>query len=115
MHRAQGRTVDVARALATTATSREGLYVAMTRGRHANDLFVATDDQARDEILSRITRSDRRDVAARDAMLAEAERVDSPAELARQHQDVTSRADELRYSTHLRATLGPDAERVVTS
>lgn len=115
VHRAQGRTVDVARALATTATSREGLYVAMTRGRHANDLFVATDDQARDEILSRITRSDRRDVAARDAMLAEAERVDSPAELARQHQDVTSRADELRYSTHLRATLGPDAERVVTS
>lgn len=115
VHRAQGRTVDVARALATTATSREGLYVAMTRGRHANDLFVATDDQARDDILSRITRSDRRDVAARDAMLTEAERVDSPAELARQHQDVSSRADELRYGAHLRTALGHDAERVVTS
>lgn len=115
VHRAQGRTVDVARALATTATSREGLYVAMTRGRHANDLFVATDDQPRDAILSRITRSDRRDVAARDAMLAEAERVDSPAELGRQHQDVTNRADENRYSTHLREVLGTDAERVVTA
>lgn len=115
VHRAQGRTVDVARSLATTSTSREGLYVAMTRGRHGNDLFVATDDQPRDAILSRITRSDRRDVAARDAMLSEAERVDSPAELGRQHQDVTSRADELRYSAHLRGVLGADAERIITS
>ena len=115
VHRAQGRTVDVARALATTATSREGLYVAMTRGRHSNELFVGTDDQPREVVLSRITRSDRRDVAARDAMLTEAERVDSPAELGRQHQDVTSRADEQRYSSHLRESLGAGAERVVTS
>src|SRR5699024_9325190 len=62
-----------------------------------------------------ITRSDRRDRAARDAMLTEAERADSPAALGRQHQDVTSRADEQRYSTHLRENLGAEAERVVTS
>jgi len=115
VHRAQGRTVDVARAMTTTATSREGLYVAMTRGRYSNELFVATDDQPREAILSRITRSDRRDVAARDAMLAEAERVDSPAELARQHQDVTERADEIRYTQHLRRSFGASAEAVITS
>lgn len=115
VHRAQGRTVDVARSLATDATSREGLYVAMTRGRHANDLFVATDDQPRDVVLSRITRSDRRDVAARDAMLAQAEKVDAVADLARQHQDVTDRADALRYTGHLREAYGADAERVITS
>lgn len=115
VHRAQGRTVDVARAIATSTTNREGLYVALTRGRYSNELFVATDDQPRDAILSRITRSDGRDTAARDAMLAEAERVDSPAELGRQHQDVTSRADEARYAAHLRQVLGQDAERILTS
>lgn len=113
VHRAQGRTVDVARALAGTATSREGLYVAMTRGRRSNELFVATDEQSREQVLARITSADRRDVAARDAMLAEAERVDSPAELARQHQDVTDRADALRYTAHLRDAYGAEAEKVI--
>lgn len=115
VHRAQGRTVDVARALATTATSREGLYVAMTRGRHGNELFVATDERPRAEILARITTADRRDVAARDAMLAEAHRVDSAAELARQHEDVTQRADGLRYTQTLRTVFGADAEPLLTS
>lgn len=115
VHRAQGRTVDVARSLATDATSREGLYVAMTRGRHTNELYVATDDQPRDVILSRITRTDRRDIAARDAMLTQAEKVDAVADLARQHQDVTDRADALRYTGHLRQAYGPEAERVITS
>lgn len=115
VHRAQGRTVDVARALATGVTSREGLYVALTRGRDANSLFVATDDQPRAAVLSRITRVDGRDLSARDAMLTEAERVDSTADLARQHQDVTRRADEQRYTAALRSAYGAAAERVIDS
>ncbi|MDR1426472.1 MAG: AAA family ATPase, partial [Bifidobacteriaceae bacterium] len=42
-HRAQGLTVDTAHVLAGPATTREALYVAMTRGRHANTAYVATD------------------------------------------------------------------------
>jgi conjugative relaxase-like TrwC/TraI family protein len=43
-HRAQGMTVDSAHAVVTGPTiSRETLYVAMTRGRHSNHLYVATD------------------------------------------------------------------------
>jgi len=42
VHRAQGRTVDTAHALVTPATSREGLYVAATRGRLDNRLYVDT-------------------------------------------------------------------------
>jgi conjugative relaxase-like TrwC/TraI family protein len=41
-HRAQGRTVDTAHVLVEPTTSREVLYVAATRGRHANHVYVDT-------------------------------------------------------------------------
>jgi ATP-dependent exoDNAse (exonuclease V) alpha subunit len=41
-HRAQGRTVDTAHVLVEPTTTREVLYVAATRGRHANHLYVDT-------------------------------------------------------------------------
>jgi conjugative relaxase-like TrwC/TraI family protein len=41
-HRAQGRTVDTAHAFASPTTTREVLYVALTRGAHANHLYVDT-------------------------------------------------------------------------
>lgn len=43
VHRAQGATVDTAHAIATPTMAREQLYVAMTRGREANTVHVATD------------------------------------------------------------------------
>jgi hypothetical protein len=42
-HRAQGTTVDVAHALVDSATTRETLYVAATRARHATILYVVTE------------------------------------------------------------------------
>jgi len=39
-HRAQGRTVDTAHALVDAKSTRETLYVAATRGRAANHLYV---------------------------------------------------------------------------
>jgi hypothetical protein len=42
-HRAQGMTVDRAHATVDADTSHQQLYVAATRGRHANDLWVALD------------------------------------------------------------------------
>ena len=42
-HRAQGITVDRAHVLAHPGMVRENLYVAMTRGRHANHIYVALD------------------------------------------------------------------------
>ena len=43
VHRTQGRTVDIAHSLITDETSHAQLYVAATRGRDANHLWVATD------------------------------------------------------------------------
>lgn len=42
VHRAQGRTVDTAHAFASPTTTREVLYVALTRGSHSNHLYVDT-------------------------------------------------------------------------
>lgn len=42
-HRAQGITVDTAHTVVTATTTRENFYVAMTRGRHGNHAYVATD------------------------------------------------------------------------
>jgi len=42
-HRAQGATTDTAHALITPEMTREGLYVASTRGRVSNRWYVATD------------------------------------------------------------------------
>jgi conjugative relaxase-like TrwC/TraI family protein len=42
-HRAQGITVDTAHAVITATSTRESLYVAMTRGRESNIAYVATD------------------------------------------------------------------------
>jgi len=42
VHAAQGLTADTAHSVATGAESRQLLYVAMTRGRHANHLYVQT-------------------------------------------------------------------------
>jgi len=39
-HRAQGRTVDTAHAMVSPTTTREVLYVAATRGRESNRLYV---------------------------------------------------------------------------
>jgi hypothetical protein len=41
-HRAQGRTVDTAHAFASPTTTREVLYVALTRGSDSNNLYVDT-------------------------------------------------------------------------
>jgi conjugative relaxase-like TrwC/TraI family protein len=62
-HRAQGMTVDICHAAITPATSHEQLYVAATRGRDANHLWVTLPDDdlrgggqlpAPEQILDRI-------------------------------------------------------------
>lgn len=61
VHAAQGRTLDTTHSLLPAWVSRESLYVALTRGRHANHIYMVTGvgEDARDpsdllvEILTR--------------------------------------------------------------
>jgi conjugative relaxase-like TrwC/TraI family protein len=44
VHRAQGMTTDTAHLLTDDTLTRAGVYVGLTRGREANHLYLATDD-----------------------------------------------------------------------
>jgi hypothetical protein len=63
-HRAQGITVDHAHVLAAAGMTRENLYVAMTRGRHLNRVYVALDaiDPTCDDLPDHHRAGDARDV-----------------------------------------------------
>jgi hypothetical protein len=77
-HRAQGRTVATAHAMVSGTTTREVLYVAATRGRESNRLYVdiaydpdpasghrgATEHQTAHSVLAGVLRNEGADVAA---------------------------------------------------
>jgi len=48
VHGAQGATVDTTHTVVTGAESRQGLYVALTRGRHENQLYLSDDEPVPD-------------------------------------------------------------------
>lgn len=90
IHRAQGATVDTAHALVDSSTDRAGAYVALTRGRESNTLYVGLGDgQSRDEVLEQIASAYERDLTVYesvDAVRAEHENV---ADLVAQHEDIS--------------------------
>jgi hypothetical protein len=104
-HRAQGMTVDRAHATVDADTTHQQLYVAATRGRHANDLWVALDSD--------------RDIIADDTHLPDPHQLLARA-LARPDPDRLSAhqlADDARTELHSLARLGAifeDAARHVT-
>jgi conjugative relaxase-like TrwC/TraI family protein len=65
-HRAQGVTTDTSHVVVTATTTRENLYVAMTRGREANHAYVAIDRP--DEDHSQAHPGDNPDTTARSVL-----------------------------------------------
>ncbi|NNN21447.1 MAG: AAA family ATPase, partial [Acidimicrobiales bacterium] len=77
-HRAQGRTVDTSHSLVSPTTTREVLYVAATRGKESNSIYVDTNydpdpDTSHDEVaakqscrdvLIQVLKNEGRDVSA---------------------------------------------------
>lgn len=93
IHRAQGSTVDTAHALVDASTDRAGTYVALTRGRENNQLYVAlADGEKRDDVLDRITGAYERDLTVHetvDQLRAEHRNL---ATLIAQHEDISELA-----------------------
>jgi len=93
IHRAQGSTVDTAHALVDASTDRSGAYVALTRGREHNQLYVAlADGEKRDDVLDRITGAYERDLTVHesvDQLRAEHRNI---ASLIAQHEDISELA-----------------------
>ena len=93
IHRAQGSTVDTAHALVDASTDRAGAYVALTRSRENNQLYVAlADGEKRDDVLDRITGAYERDLTVHetvDQLRAEHRNI---ASLIAQHDDISELA-----------------------
>lgn len=93
IHRAQGSTVDTAHALVDASTDRAGAYVALTRGRENNQLYVSlADGEKRDDVLDRITGAYERDLTVHETVdqLRAAHR--NLATLIAQHEDISELA-----------------------
>ncbi|BBE24578.1 hypothetical protein MN0502_34610 (plasmid) [Arthrobacter sp. MN05-02] len=120
VHRAQGATVDTAHAILDEQTDRAGAYVAATRGRETNRLYVALgddNDQAvtRDSVLSTITANYDRTLSAHEAVRLEAIRTGDVATLAGVYNEVENAAWEAKTRTIAAFVFGPRTAAQFTS
>jgi conjugative relaxase-like TrwC/TraI family protein len=115
-HRAQGMTKDAGIPILDAATTRENAYVAATRGRDDNALFVVLDEgQDRDSVLSTIASNHSHETSAHEALSAEYERINNPLTLADQYRYVTEEANRIRMAALAREVLGDGAETFVAT
>jgi conjugative relaxase-like TrwC/TraI family protein len=115
-HRAQGMTKDAGIPILDASTTRENAYVAATRGRDENVLFVAVEEgQDRDSVLAGIAGNHSQETSAHETMATEYERINSPLTLADQYRYVNDEANTLRMAAMARDILGPDAEKFITA
>ncbi|OUZ11124.1 conjugal transfer protein [Aeromicrobium sp. PE09-221] len=116
-HRAQGVTVDTAHVVVSSSTTRENLYVSMTRGRDSNISYVALDqpDDAhsapgRDEVSGRsilhgVLRHSGAELSAHQSIKTEQDRWTSIAQLAAEYETIAAVAQRDRW-TDLLASAG---------
>ncbi|MFI8632316.1 MobF family relaxase [Microbacterium sp. NPDC077663] len=110
-HRAQGATVDTAHAVVSSPEmTREALYVAMTRGRESNRVYVATDEEHLEEhqhrpdlqmtarsILFGILQHSGAELSAHEAITAEHDEWASIAQLAGEYDTIAQTAQHDRW------------------
>lgn len=114
MHRAQGMTVDSAHVLADRMTSREAAYVALTRGRDSNCIYLETGDaEPVADVLAQIAAHSDPDQSAHDTIRDEHNRVHNIVALSDQYGDVAARANDVRFQDVATRALGEDAAQAL--
>jgi conjugative relaxase-like TrwC/TraI family protein len=111
-HRAQGRTVDTAHAMIGATTQREVLYVAATRGRDSNMLYVDTQydpdadtshgpvaEQDPLEVLHSVLANVGAEQAATESLRASWDTAESMVTLAAEYQTIAKQAQAERWDT----------------
>jgi conjugative relaxase-like TrwC/TraI family protein len=124
-HRAQGRTTDTAHAMISPTTTREVLYVAATRGRRSNSIYVdarydpdpqtghdgAIPPQSAHQVLAGVLRNEGADVAAHEAIRRAQFEAESIATVAAEYVTIVAKAQDERW-TSLLATSGLTGSQV---
>jgi conjugative relaxase-like TrwC/TraI family protein len=116
-HRAQGLTVDTAHVVVSASTTRENLYVSMTRGRHANTAYVALDqpdplhatpadaDTSARTVLFGVLNHSGLELSAHQTITAEQERWTGIAQLAAEYETIATTAQQDRWTRLVTDTL----------
>ena len=127
-HRAQGRTVDTAHAMVSPTTTREVLYVAATRGRESNRIYVDThydldpqtshdsvmNRQTAREVLAGVLANEGGDASAHETILRERHVAESWPTLCAEYQTLAQVAQAERWEALLdRSGLSPEALELV--
>lgn len=122
-YRAQGITTDTAHAVIEPGTTRENLYVAMTRGRASNTAYVVTsrlttitarhpgnrpDATARDVLMGVLDHVGA-ELSAHETLVAEQESWGSIAQLAAEYETIASSAQRPRWTNLIHACGLPAA------
>lgn len=114
IHRAQGMTVDKVHALVDGAVSRVQAYVALTRGRLRNSLYVITDAGTRvHESLDSIRRNFGAAVSATEAMRDSLTDNEYLPNIANRYRYVADEAAAQRHRSAVSTVLGSDTARGV--
>ena len=114
IHRAQGATVDTAHALVDSSTDRAGAYVALTRGRESNTLYVGLGDgQKRDEVLEQIASAYERDLTVHESVDAVRAEHNNVADLIAQHEDISELAVQKVMAAAVHEGMGRVSEHPV--
>jgi conjugative relaxase-like TrwC/TraI family protein len=114
-HRSQGRTVGTAHALISPSTTRESLYVAATRGREANLLYIDTaydpdpqtshdhagDPQTPREVLAKVLANTGADTSAHEILRRAQHDAESWASLHAEYETLAQTAQRDRWNTIL--------------
>ncbi|MFC8784944.1 hypothetical protein [Streptomyces nigra] len=109
IHRSQGMTVDTSHAIASARSSREGVYVQLTRGARTNRLYVALEDGDRlDDVLAQIAARRRAQLSATESIAALQREIAAPGRLSAEFADVAERATTARLTGLLEHALGAE-------
>ena len=125
---AQGRTVGTAHAIVGVGMTREGLYVAATRGRESNRLYVDVEPEPDNagmdhgpaerltarEVLIAVASRRGADISAHQAMASEWAEAASFEQLAKEHQSLVATAMTQRWEVVL-GQVGLPAELLATA
>ncbi|WP_223397214.1 MobF family relaxase [Nocardioides rotundus] len=117
-HRAQGVTSDTAHVLVEPTTTRENLYVAMTRGRRSNQAYVVLDrpddhahphpgdnlDATARSVLYGVLQHTGTELSAHETITAEQDIWGSIAQLAAEYETIAAAAQHDRWASLIRAS-----------
>jgi len=117
-HRAQGITTDTAHVLVEPTTTRENLYVAMTRGRESNRAYVILDrpddhatshpgdnpDATARTVLYGVLQHSGAELSAHETITAEQDQWGSIAQLAAEYETIAAAAQHERWTNLVRGS-----------